>query len=311
MKLPGPLAALLGGGAPAPVIQSTPGRTWEGIPRMPATFGRQGGPRQRPDRNQGYPTNVGSTLATWIAVEADEAHLAALLPPGFAIAEPLLIVEAVTLSGLPWLAGRGYEMLLLSTPVTYAAGDIEHRGRLELVTWEDCPDAILSGREELGWNKVYADTMTRHTGQDGKTGRYLAAWGGTTFFELEITLNRTPALPAGWREGPLMHYRVLPRTGEWGHAEIDQVTANSASPPITAMRSLVSGSGSFRFIPAGFERLPTLSHIVERLAAISLGQVVDAGEARTASWTDVADIRILSSAAPAPFNHPTDDSDDA
>ena len=44
---------------------------YQGIPRMPALFGRQGGPRQRHDRDEGYPANVGSTLATWVAARAD------------------------------------------------------------------------------------------------------------------------------------------------------------------------------------------------------------------------------------------------
>lgn len=91
-------------------------------------------------------------------------------------------------------------------------GDVEHRGRLEPVTWEDRPDAIITGREELGWYKVYADTMTRHTGDDGKCARYLAAWGGTRFFALEVTLGRGLPTGSSWRKGPLMHYERRPET---------------------------------------------------------------------------------------------------
>lgn len=274
---------------------------YQGIPRMPALFGRQGGPRQRHDRDEGYPANVGSTLATWVAARADADALAALLPSGFALGEPLLIVEAISLSGIPWLAGRGYEMLLVSTPVTYTAGALRQHGRLELVTWEDRPDAIISGREELGWNKVYADTMTRYTAADGSTIRYTAAWGGTKFFELDVTLNQPIPTLSSWRKGGLMHYRVIPRTGQWGAVEVEQVTVHSVSPAPTSLRSLRSGTGSFRFLPSGFEELPSLCHIVNRLAAIELGEVVDAGQVRTASWSDVHDITVLSSAAPQPF----------
>lgn len=268
---------------------------------MPALFGRQNGPRQRPDRNEGYPANTGSTLVTWAAATADTNALTALLPAGFRLADPLLVVEAISLSGLPWLAGRGYEMLLVSTPVTYTADGIEHRGRLELATWEDRPDAIISGREELGWNKLYADTMTRHTGNDGHSVRYTVAWGGTTFFELEATLGRGLVKLGSWRRGPLMHYRVFPRTGHWGELEVEQVTAHPAGAPLSSMRSLRPAKGWFRFLPAVFEQLPTLVHVVNTLAAIELGDVIDAGQARTASWADVHDIRILSSAQPAPF----------
>ena len=291
--------------ASSEVLLAREPRTFEGIPRMPLMFGRQVGPRQRPDRDEGYPASAGATLVTWVAVGAEEQQLAALMPPGFAVADPVLVVEAISLSNLPWLAGRGYEMLMVSVPVTYTAGAVEHLGRLELVTWEDRPEPITSGREELGWNKIYADTMTRHTGADGKTVRYLAAWGGTTFFDLEVRLTRTPAALGSWRKGPLMHYRVFPRTEHWGELEVEQVTAAPAGAPLLTMRSLQRGSGSFRFHPATFEQLPTQQHIVNRLAAIKLGEPVDAGQAKVASWDAVSGIRILSSTTPLPFTATT------
>ena len=270
-------------------------RIFDGIARMPAFFGRQGGPRQRPDGDGGYPANAGSTLATWVAARVEPKPLAALLPAGFALTDPLLIVEAITFTGLPWLAGRGYQLLMVSTPVRYTTGTATHQGRLELVTWEDRPDAIISGREELGWNKIYADSMTRYTAADGAQIRYSAAWDGTKFLELHVTLDRRVPQLASWRKGPLMHYRVLPRTGQWDTLDVEQVTAHTTTPALTSMRSVRSGDGAFRFRPVGFEELPTLCHIVNRLAAIELGDTVDAGQARTAAWSDVSDIHIIGS----------------
>lgn len=272
--------------------------TYDGIPRMPALFGRQGGPRQRVDGTSLYPASAGDTLATWAAMRVDAAKLAALLPEGFVLADNLLVVEAMTLSNLPWLAGRGYEMLMVSTPVTYTVGGVQHRGRLELVTWEDRPDAIVSGREELGWNKIYADTMDRHTADDGKSIRYTAAWGGTTFFELTATLGLGVAGVESWRNGPLMHYRVFPRTADWGSLEVEQVTAHAAGVPVTSLRQLRPAEASFKFNPATFEQLPTLCHIVNKLAELTTGEVVDAGQAKSATWGDVRDIKIISSTKP-------------
>jgi hypothetical protein len=285
---------------PSPSITVTPveGRSFDGIPRMPAAFGRQVGPRQRPDREGLWPASAGSTLVTWVAAKTDAAELEALLPTGFALAEPLLVVEALSLRNLPWLAGRGYEMLMVSTPVVYCADALVQRGRLELVTWEDRPDAITSGREELGWNKVYADTMTRSTGADGQTVRYHAAWDGFTFFDLEAKLSRAPGnVLASWRSGPLMHHRLLPRTERWGEVEVEQVTAARASVPPASLRGLQAGTGSMRFHAATFEQLPTQHHIVNRLAALDLGEVVDCGQVKAAVWADVSDIRVLSSTA--------------
>lgn len=287
-------------GAPL-VTQEVASATYDGIPRMPALFGRAVTPRQQPDREGWFSATAGSTLATWVVAKADAEELTALLPAGFALREPLLIVEAITLTNLPWLAGRGYEMLLVSTPVTYTAGGVEHVGRLELVTWENFPDAILSGREELGWNKLYAGSMTRHKGANGKSERYTAAWDGHKFFELEVNLKRAVAVPQDWRDGHLFHYRVFPRTGSWHELEVEQVTANKIAPSLTSLRQMRAGAGSFRFLPATFEELPTLHHIVNRLAGIELGETVDAGQVKAASWDDVRGAHIISSRAPTPF----------
>ncbi|WP_375503003.1 acetoacetate decarboxylase family protein [uncultured Jatrophihabitans sp.] len=268
--------------------------TFEGIPRMPALFGRQPGPRQRPDSDSGHPQGLGSTLATWVAARADFDALAALMPRGFSLDDPLLIVECVTLTGLPWLAGRGYEMVIVSVPATFTPpnGAVQH-GRLALVVFEDCPDAITSGREELGWNKVYADSMMRTV--RGNEIDYSCSWQGTTFLNVEVKLERTVPSIGSWRRGPLMHYRVLPRTGEWGQLEIEQVTGSSKTASITATRSLRSGNGHFRFIPASFHQLPTLMHIVNTLSEVPLGDVVDAGQARLAGWNDLRETEILGS----------------
>ena len=240
-----------------------------------------------------WPAQAGATTATWVAARADAEALRRLLPAGFELSDPLLTVEAISLTSLPWLAGRGYGMLLVSVPVTYH-GSEEHTGRLELVTWEDSPDAIMTGREELGWNKLYADTMVRQLIVGGKRVRYTAAWGGTQFFRLAVGPERRVPQVGSWRNGLLMHYRVFPRAGAPGETEVEQVTAASAGAPLTSMRSLRSGSGSFEFRPAAFEELPTLHHIVNRLAQIELGEVVDAGQAKSAAWGDVRDIRVIS-----------------
>ncbi|MGW4369735.1 acetoacetate decarboxylase family protein [Nocardia takedensis] len=278
--------------ATTPTASTTPGATYDGIPRMPAVFGRQPGPRQQPHRPGRYPADRGRALATWVAVRVDPDQLTALLPTGFTLLDPLLITEVVSLSELPWLAGRGYEMAILSVPVHYTApAGTRHRGRLALVVFEDCPDAIISGRDELGWSKVYADTMTRTT--DGATTTYTIAWGGTEILRLHADLTTPLPNLASWRAGPLMHYRVLPRTGIWGHLEVEQVTASDARPGLLSMRSLRTGTGHMTFTTAGFDRLPTLAHITDTLAALRLGDTVDVGQARIAGWQDLHDMHIL------------------
>lgn len=268
------------------------------IPRMPAFFGRQGGPRQRVDRPERHPQNVGACVATWVATQADPDTLAALLPAGFELAEPLLIVEAASLSGLPWLAGRGYEMVMVSVPVIFTQQGVPIVGRLELVTWENCADAIVSGRDELGFNKVYADGIILTEAEDHIS--WSVSWGGTQFLSIEVALDDEDRGAPTWNSGPVFHYRVLPRTGQWGETELEQVTAPTASPTSMTVVSTKTGQGKIRFESATFDELPTLVHIVNSLASLALGGVVSSGHSRMTGWSDIESMRIVAAWAAAP-----------
>lgn len=267
-----------------------------GIPRMPAFFGRQGGPRQRVSDQLRHSNAAGTTSATWLAVEADKAQLVALLPRGFELAEPLLIVEGASLRQLPWLAGRGYELVSVAVPVIFVEGRRPVRGRLELVTWENLADPIISGREELGFNKVFADRIDFRRDEAAGCVSWKVGWGGTQFLEFTVS---DLALPTGgttvpsWRMGPTFHYRVLARTGEWGALEVEQVTTNTSAATEMRPLSTEEGHGSVQFRSASFEQLPTLSHIVNALSAAARGEVRAAGHAELQGWSDMHDMRIV------------------
>lgn len=273
-----------------------------GIPRMPAFFGRQGGPRQRVADLSRHSNAEGTTSATWLAVDADAGQLEALLPRGFQVQEPVLIVEAASLRDLPWLAGRGYELVSVVVPVVFTVGRRPVRGRLELVTWENLADPIISGREELGFNKVYADEIAYRCEPSRHSVSWNVGWGGTRFLEFEVTdLAPNPSEQTQtWRSGPTFHYRVLARTGEWGALEVEQVTANTEAPAEMTPVLSQSGRGSVRFSTATFEQLPTLAHIVNALAAAARDEVIGAGHSELRGWSDLRDMRIVADWPVAP-----------
>jgi len=266
-----------------------------GIPRMPAFFGRQGGPRQLVAGAGRHDNAAGRTQLSWVTMRAQAEHLAPLLPRGFELGEPLIIVEAVSLQELPWLAGRGYDLVTVSMPVVFTAQGRRTPGRMELVTWENLADPIISGREELGFSKVFADTIVRESSDDPHAVRWIVAWGGTKFLEIDLTLTGPLTEPPAWREGPVFHYRVLPRTGAWGQTEVEQVTADTQAPSSMTAVSAQRGFGTVRFTPATFSQLPTLVHVVNVLAGLSLSPADDAGHLELNGWSDAADMRIVAS----------------
>ena len=74
---------------------------------MPLGFGCAGGPRQGVD-DLAFRHGPTRFLRHAVSFLTEEASLKALLPPGLGVAgEPVVTVQFVKLTEIPWLAGRG------------------------------------------------------------------------------------------------------------------------------------------------------------------------------------------------------------
>ena len=81
-----------------------------------------------------------------------------MLPDRFELrGDPIVTVELNYVTEIGWLAGRGYNLCDVKFEVTYHAKSGPVNGTLVLVRWENLCDPILSGREELGHNKLYCE----------------------------------------------------------------------------------------------------------------------------------------------------------
>ena len=63
-------------------------------------------------------------------------------------------------------------------------------GNLLLVMWENHADPIITGREQLGYSKIFASIDDIHT-YGGVSKTELTSWG-FRFLELEFDANRQP-----------------------------------------------------------------------------------------------------------------------
>ena len=178
-------------------------------------------------------------------------------------------------------------------PVSYSGQSESARGPLLLVMWENFTDAILTGREELGYAKVFAD-LPQPTMRDG--GRsYTASWWGHQFFSMDIdelipapTPTPRPAAIDG-----VLHYRYFPAVNDTESADVSQVTITppDATPTI---ESYHRGTGSARFIPSSWEQMPTQHQIVNALAALPVIEPRGATLALLRGAKDLSDVRVLS-----------------
>lgn len=266
--------------------------------RMPTHFGPRMGPRQAPDgRRFECGDNPRSTLIA-VSFLTEAAQLEAFLPPGFALdGQPVVTVNATYMTEIEWLAGRGYNTLGVSFPVRFD-GDVDHvRGNLLTVLWENLTDPIVTGREELGFSKIYCELPEPiHL-----RGEYqaTASWLGYRFLDLRVNELRQQSdseiqdmLKSQTGDGTL-HFKYMPRTGEWGTADVAYAVMTPAAAPNRQILERHVGSGQVQFRAARWEDMPTQYNIVNAFADLPILEYRGASLMKTVGGKDLSDQRIL------------------
>lgn len=238
------------------------------IYRMPTHFGPAYGPRQLPDDVALDPKRSRRMTSVAARFLTDPAILEKHLPEGFQLAgEPVVTVEFHHLTEIDWLAGRGYTMAWVSWPASFTGARDRATGQFLAVIWENLADAIITGRDEIGHPKLYADIEDAR--QWNGVQICSAGWKGLRFLELEVSqLQEVEKVPqAAASDGTLM-LNYKPRTGAWGETELWQVTLTPAADPDRQILQRQTGVSAVRFRKAQWSDLPTMFNVVNALAAL-------------------------------------------
>jgi hypothetical protein len=262
--------------------------------RMPAVFGPAPGPRQKADGTPWKPEETGTMQCQWLTVSylTHRESLEALLPRGFALrGRPVVCVSLSFFSNLYWLAGRGYGIVYVDFPVTYTGKTETIAGAFCPVLWEGIPDAIMTGRDELGFSKLFADIPALNVDRERRCAGGAASWFGHEFFELELhgleEAGGQKRLPGS--DGAALHYKYVPRTsigGREGH-DVSYVTTSQPLPGTPGTGSPIkfedsnfkkwqAAGGTVKWHRATFEQLPTTHHVVNRMADLEILEYVGA-----------------------------------
>lgn len=261
--------------------------------RMPVVFGPAVGPRQKSGGGMWTAEETGTMHSEWMAVtyRTDAEKLEKLLPPGMSLrGEPLLSVSCAWFKNLYWLAGRGYGILAIDFPVTYKGKNEMLEGSFCPVLWEGEPDAILTGRDEMGFPKLFCDMPEISWDRDKGVASCEASWFGFKFFDIQLTKlmedEAPPSLP-GSGGGAAMYYKYVPKThpGKGGGADVAYVTTPAPRPGEGKPDAISfdgfdfkrwKAEGQVNWHRATFEQLPTTFHIVNTLADLPCHEVVKA-----------------------------------
>ncbi|KAF9698670.1 hypothetical protein EKO04_003267 [Ascochyta lentis] len=276
--------------------------------RMPTSFGPMPGPRQD---FHGRPRDGSQSTfkTTSVKFKSSRTVLQNLFPTEkLTFASPDTMVyatfSATQLDNLEWLGGRGYSHFgLYIHGVQYTKENGETTtGTYLPVLFENLADPILSGREELGFPKLFADLEVQ---QDANTWSLNASWMGSKFATLTLSDAAEPVAngeaapqqaPASSEEGLFISKRI-PATGSIGSKDRGQsdveYTAflpndeDAKTVEKKVQKTLKTNNAQIKFDPLDWKALPTLHHIVARLQEVPIFEIV---EAKIVEGTGVSDV---------------------
>ena len=192
---------------------------------MPTHFGPMTGPRQGPGGEVGaFPLDRRRTTGIAVRFLTEAGQIEPFLPAGFALdGEPVVEVFASYMTGIDWLAGRGYNVLGVRVPVLFEGREDRAAGPFLMVLWENLADPILTGREQLGFSKIWCE-LPEPVEFGGET-RCTASWLGFRFLDMTLRAmeeaDPREAVPAPVPRGGntltgMLHYKYVPKTGALG-----------------------------------------------------------------------------------------------
>ncbi|MGC3982151.1 MAG: acetoacetate decarboxylase family protein [Steroidobacteraceae bacterium] len=261
------------------------------IYRMPATLGAAAGPRNMPTSKE-HLRFTGDVVALCVVALSDADALTRVLPPRCRLlGEPILEAHFMMQHNLGWLAGRGYNFLTMRIPAVFEGKNGEVQGNYCPVLWENMADPIITGRDELGSPKLFAN-LPNPVGM-GDSYAASADWEGFRFFDMQLGQLKpatTPLQPSL----PNMLYRYHARTGDWQKADIAQMTiARKGAAPAPKIHEHLVGSGSFAFHPARWEDMPTQYTFINAMASLPLREFRSARVLKMSGIADLAAQEII------------------
>ncbi|KAJ5137087.1 hypothetical protein N7448_005641 [Penicillium atrosanguineum] len=262
--------------------------------RQPIVFGPMPGPRQDWMGNDRALKSVESTFMTAsIKFKTSRTLLQNLFPNDrYSFTSPSTVARAsfsqTTLNGMDWLGGGGYRHIgLYIHGVQYKKENGEVlKGTYMPILFENLADPIVSGREELGMPKLYTaiDVHERRSSYRLQTSWQGAVWGHFEFEDLEDQDHGADKGTIGGEDDDgILVYRYIPKVGRdtKGEAEAEYPVfvphaQESKVVPSEVTRLRRTKNAKVEISGLGWDALPTLHHVVERLAEIPIDEVIDA-----------------------------------
>jgi len=206
---------------------------------------------------------------------------------------------------MEWLGGSGYNHLGLyihGTKYTQKDGTVLTGTYLPLL-FENLTDPIVTGREELGMPKVFCTIDVRRRLD---SYRIRAGWQGAMFGKFNLDglqaadASTDKGIIGGEADNGIFSYKYSPAVGERGKADAEYAVftphiddVESRAVPCFVEKVWSCDSPSFSIDTLTEKDLPTLHHIVSKLAQIPVYEYVSAKVVEGYGVSDVGAARRI------------------
>lgn len=267
--------------------------------RMPVFFGPATGPRRGPDGEPFDGTKGYDTMTHTVTFLSNSEQLREFLPPRFELyGDPIVNIYAKYMKNIEWLGGRGYNLLGANIHAVFNGDKDTVPGTLLLVLWENMNEPILTGREELGYAKIYCEIPEPM--RVGNTTYCTASWDGFKFLDMSFADWRRPTEAEDRAHADRtidlkgnLHYKYMPRTGDWGKADVEQAILGPKVNPELKVINTWSTSGTLRFHHTTWRDMPTQYMVVNALADLEIRQVLGSRVVQSTGSKDLSDMKPL------------------
>jgi hypothetical protein len=258
---------------------------------MPISFGPHPSPRQDVHGRDQESSHSNFVTAT-VKFKTSRTLLQNLLPTSaytfvapddFAYAS----YSVTTLDNMDWLGGKGYNycgFYLHGVQYKKTDGSVLN-GDYLAVMWENLTDPILTGREEVGFPKLYSEIDIERT---PSTWKMRSSWQDATYLTLELGDLEACQIPDQPSNDGVFLYKYIPATGKRGFADAEYPICAPPNLGRNVKTFQSTPNCSIKVDPNDDRALPTLHHIVSRLAELPIYEIVGRSVAEGTGVDDVA-----------------------
>lgn len=233
--------------------------------------------------------------ATMLAVsfETERAELERYVPEELELRAPEVQVAFNQLTEINWLGGGKYNLVLVSVPARFNGRKDHVDAAYPLVVWENRTAPILTGREQTGVPKIFADIEDLHVFRPHYATS--VSYEGNTFLSMQfeagspMTGKDLEHAKSQIKPLDLIGWRYIPKVGAPG-ADLSQFIH---FPQWMEVEGTYGGKGTLKWTELSVMQNPRQHHIIKALASLPVKKIVQSVLVEGEVVLDATKARVL------------------